>query len=498
MPKVNYQNQRKVDKAEQKMFRRMRIKITAIATSLIVLVLLASFSVLYFNESYSKMEFVEHELNLAITKVYDTHDATNIKGFSLYGSNNNIKFDNENVMRIRELMQQQDVYQQNKNILLNEELKEELQQANEDLEQQEEEINKTELGISSNFKSESYIPIIVYYVDYSTDSLIPAENQVATLTEESLHEAEKHIKDQNYKFTIDEESGLCYLKRGTAQGDIIAFTDFTNVNTYMDNFLHAFSMLIALVVLIVAIISWCASSIVIRPIRNMWTKQKQFIADASHELKTPVAVINANCSLILDDENISPETRKWTQTTQEEAESMKNLINDMLYLSTSTGMTGTIQEETQDLSKEVMRVAMQFEARAFEYGNTLEYTELEEDLEIKIDQQSLQRVITILIDNACKYSHENTEIILKTYSTKKDILFEISDKGECIPKDAEEAVFDRFFRMDKSRTGNKGYGLGLSMAKEIVEKNHGKIKAHSTDEGITTFTIVFPKILIKK
>lgn len=353
--------------------------------------------------------------------------------------------------------------------------------------------SSSQIGTGSNLHSSTYIPIILYKIDYEHDILLPIGDHQTTLTDQSLSESRTKFIPAEYGFSRDGSNKLCFVKMNTNKGDIIAFTDVTAVDSYIEDIIRMFSMVIVSVVFILGILVWFASGKLVQPVRNAWVTQRRFVADASHELKTPVAVIMADCDVLLADPTISPETRKWTQNTRDEAETMKQLIGDMLELTATAGANVYEDTEEIDLGRETMRKAMQSEARAFEKNNVLEYDDIEQDLMIKVNRKEIERLIGILIDNACKYCYPDTTITISAHAERKHHVLAVSDIGERIPEDKEEMIFDRFVRMDEARSGANGYGLGLFMAKNIVEKYNGSISAHTDDDGVTTFTVKFPK-----
>ena len=235
--------------------------------------------------------------------------------------------------------------------------------------------------------------------------------------------------------------------------------------------------------IIVYIIAKRISKTIVKPVENSFEKQKQFISDASHELKTPLAVIEANADVLQDKVG----ENKWITYIQKEVQSMNKLVNDLLVLAR---MEKEIKSNNQkfDLSKEVQMAVSSFESMIYEKKIELE-TNISEGIEFNGDKEDIKHIISIIIDNAIKHTQENGKIIVNTLKEKSDIKIEIKNQGEPIPEKEREKIFERFYRVDKARSrSEKRYGLGLSIAKGIVEKYNGEIYAASKG-GFTSFIV---------
>lgn len=225
-----------------------------------------------------------------------------------------------------------------------------------------------------------------------------------------------------------------------------------------------------------------------------WAQQRQFVADASHELKTPLTVILANTGILLShpDETIAQQQR-WVRNTQEEAVNMKKLVDEMLYLA-RTDATQQMVYSLVNLSDLVWSSVLPFESVAFEQGLELE-SDIAEGISLQADEGRLRELLRILLDNACKYCGPQGQHLCEAEWGKeqeKAILSVRNTLTEKLPPEELERLFERFYRMDKARNREKGgYGLGLAIAKSIVEKHHGKIAASQTEEDIQ-FTVTLP------
>ena len=235
--------------------------------------------------------------------------------------------------------------------------------------------------------------------------------------------------------------------------------------------------------IIVYIIAKRISKTIVKPVEDSFEKQKQFVSDASHELKTPLAVIEANADVLQDKVG----ENKWITYIQKEVQSMNKRVNDLLVLARMEN-TNTELNQKFDLSKEVQMAVSSFESMIYEKKIELE-TNISEGIEFNGDKEDIKHIISIILDNAIKHTEENGKIIVNTLKEKSDIKIEIKNQGEPIPEEEREKIFERFYRVDKARNRNeKRYGLGLSIAKGIVEKYNGNIYATSKD-GFTSFVV---------
>ena len=226
-----------------------------------------------------------------------------------------------------------------------------------------------------------------------------------------------------------------------------------------------------------------------------WERQRRFVSDASHELKTPLAVILANTQILQGTEGIPEETRRWIDSTADEAGHMKGLVEDLLTLARADEQAATTAKaernlESVDVSELVSRCALEFDAVAFERGCSIECS-LVPGLHAPADQEGLKRVVRTLLDNATKYASEGTPVRVTLTGEGKHARLSVNNRGEVISPEDLSHIFDRFYRTDdaRERQKNGGFGLGLAIAKSLVESMGGKISATSDAASGTTFTV---------
>lgn len=285
---------------------------------------------------------------------------------------------------------------------------------------------------------------------------------------------------------------LNYLVEQTVQGQtVIAFTDTTMQKGVIRNLLVNSALIGVSTLLIFFIASIFLARWVVRPVEKAWNSQRQFIADASHELKTPLTVILSNGEILTGDGGIEDaKTKTRLENIFEEAKCMKVLLDDMLSLARSEGVAHKVPFERIDFSMLVNNSALIFEPVFFDAGKRFEY-HIKEALNVTGDAVKLRQLIEILLDNALKYAVPDglVTVSLKSIS-KNDVCLEVTNACETIPKEELSRIFERFYRLDKSRSSS-GYGLGLAIAENIVREHGGKIWAKS-EGGYITFCITLP------
>ena len=260
-------------------------------------------------------------------------------------------------------------------------------------------------------------------------------------------------------------------------------------NTYVrENLLHGLksSLLYFIALEIIFIfISKLISNWISKPVEDAFNKQKEFIADASHELKTPLSVITASAEAL----EANPKEKKWLKNIKSESDRMNNLIIDLLDLAKTEN--GSMELTMGNLSKVVEHSVLTFEGIAFEKNIKLDY-QIDKDINIKMNENSIRQVMEILLDNAIKHSSEKGKVEVNL-TDGKEIVLTVNNTGDPIPKGEEKKIFERFYRVDKARNRNENrYGLGLAIAKNIITSHNGTIKAFSKN-GKTTLQINLKK-----
>lgn len=291
------------------------------------------------------------------------------------------------------------------------------------------------------------------------------------------------------------DMGLRYLKYTDGAGIQIVFMDRSDEISTMRNLVLVFLLVGIGSMGIFLIISICLAGWVVGPVKDSWDRERQFVADASHELKTPLTVILANTGILLNhkEETIEAE-KKWLENTKEEAVRMKELVGNLLELARADAGTDSLVFSRVNLSEAAWSVALPFEPVMFEQKKSL-HMNVDPDICVLGDGGKLKQLFAILLDNGCKYSQDNGSVTLTLTASRSHAQISVHNTGSYIDKEKAPHVFERFYRGDEARTREKGgYGLGLAIAKTIVDAHRGRISLQSTKEEGTTFFVTIPLV----
>lgn len=281
--------------------------------------------------------------------------------------------------------------------------------------------------------------------------------------------------------------------RVTEKGDIRYI--YLDCSRSLDNF-RAFrnvSILVCLigVTIISALISFLSGKI-LRPVAESYEKQQRFITDAGHEIRTPLTIINADVS-VLEMEQEGNEPNEWLEDIRQQTRRLSNLTEELVYLTRMEEVQKTsVNMKRLNFSKLVSDVAHSFESRALVSEKKYDCN-VAEDLFLRGDESALRKLVSILLDNAFKYSSDSGDIRLRFYRQGKNIFLSVSNSVDEIPKDSIPHLFDRFYRADSSRNSETGgHGIGLSIAQAVVRAHGGKIAAYTPDGKSLRITATFP------
>jgi signal transduction histidine kinase len=222
---------------------------------------------------------------------------------------------------------------------------------------------------------------------------------------------------------------------------------------------------------------------IVKPVEESFEREKRFIGDASHELKTPIAVIMASADAYSQDKN-----KKWLDNIKSESDRMNKLVTELLDLNSLENNHKEFKREEVDLSKLVESSLLPYESLFFEHNLKFTY-DIKKNIKAIVNEDKIKELISILIDNAIKYSDPKGHVKVTLDIDNKDIYLKVSNQGEEIKEEDLNKIFDRFYKVDKSRNRkSSNYGLGLSIAKKIVDLHDGEISVTSKN-GKTTFTV---------
>ena len=332
-----------------------------------------------------------------------------------------------------------------------------------------------------------FMDAVVYTVKYNTSNKVTevinhTDNNVSE--EKIIQIAENILESSNTK--QGRRIGNLYLDQYSyafQAPNTLTIVDNTSAKAKLESLLKTSILIFVLIEIIIIILTVEITRWIIKPVIESFNRQKQFVADASHELKTPIAVIMANAEALEKE----PEEKKWLNNIKREADRMNELVTSLLDLAKLEEGKEVQQEE--NLSKIVEMSVLTFESLMYENKIELEY-DIQKDINIKCNSSQIKQLVAILIDNAIKHSETNGKISIALKKQKNDTVLTVSNRGKEIPKEIREKIFERFYRADESRNRDTNrYGLGLAIAKNIVENHNGKISVES-EKGITTFKVV--------
>lgn len=283
---------------------------------------------------------------------------------------------------------------------------------------------------------------------------------------------------------------LRYLVRETPKEEILVFSDTSSETRAMEVLLTNCLLIGAGGLALFLVVSILLARWAVKPVERAWEQQKQFVADASHELKTPLTVILTDTELLQSGSCTEEDKGRFLGSIRTMSEQMRGLVEELLSLTRADNADARRAQQPMDWSRCVADAMLPFEPVFYEKGLALE-AEIEDGVSVKGSEAQLRQVTEILLDNAQKYCAPDTatRVILKRQG--RHALLTVESRGEEIAGDELEKIFLRFYRLDKARSMNHSYGLGLAIARQIAESHRGKIWAESAG-GINRFCVQLP------
>ncbi len=300
------------------------------------------------------------------------------------------------------------------------------------------------------------------------------EDELVRIAEELLSEGKTSGRADNLSYIISRRPDYT----------LVAFMDNTVTESSLSTLLHNVLLIGGAAIVAMFFVSLHLSKRIIRPLEENDRQQKQFISDASHELKTPVAVISANAELLSRElgEN------EWLDNIQYENDRMGGLVKQLLDLSRAENPETPMEEI--DFSRIVTGEVLAFESLAYEQGKTIQ-SHIDDEICIPGNRNQLTQLVSVLLDNAVRHSSGGEIEVSLKLQTHMAVLNVVND-GDEIPPEKQEHLFDRFYRIDEARNSEgQHYGLGLSIAKAVAEKHNGTITVSCRD-GKVRFTVSIP------
>lgn len=338
----------------------------------------------------------------------------------------------------------------------------------------------------------SNTPVLCVLLDYDGKVKSTSGNN-AEMSEDVLEKAVKQVLASDKESGTISSLGVIYFKVQTPQGLKIAFADSRTGWDAMENLILTSLLVVAGALTAFFFISMFLSVWALRPVEQAWNQQRQFVADASHELKTPLTVILANTDILLSHRQSTIEEQvKWVEYIKEESSRMKKLVDDMLFLAKCDDSRIKTVKTDFNISDMIQSCVLSFEPVAFEHNVALG-SSIKPDISYCGDEGQLRQIADILLDNACKYAGKKGRVNLRLKNGPDGVVLSVNNTGTPIPQESLDHLFERFYRVDTSRSRQQGgHGLGLSIAKSIADNHHAKISVKSTEQDGTTFTVILP------
>lgn len=303
------------------------------------------------------------------------------------------------------------------------------------------------------------------------------------MTEETAQGYITQILNHNKKSGMTDNYSFCTEKK--SNGTVMVFTDRTAEINIMNKLKRTTVVVGIISIIFLSVGAYFISGLIVRPLKDTFEKQKQFISDASHELKTPLTVISTNADVLSGEIG----DNKWLNYIQDQAERMNVLVNDLLSLTRLENKSNNFIQTDFNLSQAVVNTALPFECQAFETNKNF-VLNIDENISVYGSEQHIKQMAGIFIDNALKYSKDGGTV--RVSLTKQDgrAVFSVYNTGTGVKEEDKYRIFERFYRSDESRNRSTGgYGLGLAIAKSIIDKHKFKIEVEN-EEGRSICFIV--------
>lgn len=304
---------------------------------------------------------------------------------------------------------------------------------------------------------------------------------------ETLQKLVDAVDESRRETGILPEYELRYVKADNARVKAIVFADISSEKAMIRGLVRNAVIIGLIGYAVFFAISLLLSKWVTKPVERTWNEQKQFIADASHELKTPLTVIMTNAEMLSDKSYTNKDRDGFTKNILSTSKRMRGLVESLLELARLDNNKSAVKLSTVELSRLINDCILPFEPLFYE--NDMELSaDIDEGLTVEGDKDKLRQVVNILLDNALKYSDPADNVTVRLKRQSACCLLSVSGLGASLSKKECQDIFKRFYRVDKARNDGQSYGLGLSIAESIVSEHNGKIWAES-ENGRNTFFV---------
>ncbi len=333
--------------------------------------------------------------------------------------------------------------------------------------------------------------ILAVFYDSASDEYTLLSRE-GFLDKDELAEAVRTAAAQTEDFGRLRELGLFYYREGNSENCRIALAD----TAYLGSRILNNSLTLAAVYIVTMILVWFISrrlsKLAAKPMEDALELERQFVADISHDLKTPITVILANNSILRSNrDSTAAEREQWLGSTDEAAKSMMHMVDEMLTLSNLDSVGRSVVTAPLDLSSAAEKAVLQLESLAYERGVEIE-TDLVEGVTVRGNSEYCARICSGLVENALKYEPVGGRVTVTLRTDRKKAVYTVRNQGSFIAPEDLPHIFERFYRSDKARGSRGGHGLGLPIIRQMVEILNGEITAESGEGSGTVFTATLP------
>lgn len=324
----------------------------------------------------------------------------------------------------------------------------------------------------------------------SKENFFVSEEKLGDLIQHIKNEKSSIVKYNDHVILVGSKSDN-YLELPVVR---YALYDFSSEYNSLKNLFNTLIAVYFITIVAIGIIAYIFSASAVEPLKIAFKKQQELVANASHELKTPLTIAQTNIDLVMSEpQQTVLQNHKWLDSASYQLSRMNSLVLQMLELSALEMDNKKIRHYDQvDLTQLVQGTLLSFEASLYE-KNILLTSAIDQNVNYECDMIEMEKLITILIDNAKKYTPADGEINCKLNQSSKYIKLKVTNSGSGIKQEDLDNVFERFYKSDSSHTENgNSFGLGLSIAKSIAQSLNGDIVCKSDGQSWTAFEVTLP------
>ena len=352
------------------------------------------------------------------------------------------------------------------------------------------------LGHLNQPQKDVLMPYFSMEINRQGDITVSGASNYDLSDQETLAKILGAVIESRKQSDVLEQFNLRYYRTSSPRGDCIIFADLSPEQSVRSNLIQTCLFIGVLSFLLFLLISLFLARWAVKPVEQAWTQQQQFVADASHELKTPLTVILTNAELLQNQDCSADQQAQFSSSILTMSRQMRELVERLLDLARVDSGASQMVFSKLDFSTLVADAVLPFDPLFFERELQLN-CQIEEHVWVSGSPSHLQQVLDVLLDNAMKYTAPHNTVCVGLKRCGSHALLAVANPGMPISREELKHIFKRFYRADKARSINGSYGLGLSIADRIITEHRGKIWAESSN-GINTFYVQLPLSRVSK